>query len=131
MRTMSHENLVRLGNNQTYSVNQRYFNNAVNYNILSNERYADLFFYTHMERRSNKWLTESSDMVTRILNLGEERLKYDRHGNILEHGGSSDESSEEKEEFNFNTSEQAMMILRSKTISAGTQEQLSFKEKLA
>lgn len=49
-------------------------NNTCNYDILSNERYIDAFFYTQMERRTLKFLNESSDTVAKLLYIGEEKI---------------------------------------------------------
>ena len=45
---------------------------AINYDILSNQRYVDAFFYMYMDRRvENKY----SDFVAKILYLGEQQLE--------------------------------------------------------
>ena len=51
--------------------------NAVNFDILSNMRYADAFFYTPMDVRSEN---HSSDMVARILYLAEQPYDTSKSG---------------------------------------------------
>lgn len=45
---------------------------AINYDILSNLRYADQFFYTQLDKRGDNDF-EFSDYVARVIYLGEDR----------------------------------------------------------
>lgn len=45
-----------------------------NYNILTNPTYSDSFFYTSIEKRNFDFLKTNSELVERILLLGEPRL---------------------------------------------------------
>ena len=49
--------------------------NIINYDTLSNQSYADQFFYQYMERRVEN---ESSDMVAKILYMGEYQLRQEK-----------------------------------------------------
>ena len=71
IKTLDNENLKRL---QTGKRGQKYLMNIPNYDILSNYRYCDLFFYMQMDRRVEN---ESSDFVTQVLYLGEDRVLDD------------------------------------------------------
>lgn len=53
---------------------EKYLMNIPNYDILSNYRYCDQFFYMQMDRRVEN---ESSDFVTQVLYLGEDRVPED------------------------------------------------------
>ena len=45
--------------------------NTMNYDILSNPRYLDMFHYNHLDGRSEHG---SSDMVAKLLYIGEDRV---------------------------------------------------------
>ena len=49
---------------------QKYVSGICNYDILSNQTYADSFFYSNLSERIDK---ESSDSIMTILNLGEDK----------------------------------------------------------
>ena len=53
---------------------KRVIQNTCNYDILSNHKYADLFYYDPLDRRKEH---ESSDMVTKLLYLGEDKIQRD------------------------------------------------------
>ena len=45
--------------------------NVVNYDILSNPRYADMFYYNHIDERANS-IHISSDIVAQMVYAGED-----------------------------------------------------------
>ena len=49
----------------------KYINNAINYDILQNFRYADAFFYTKMAKRIEN---DQSDFISTILYYGDDRI---------------------------------------------------------
>jgi len=46
----------------------------MNYDILSNPRYLDMFHYNHLDGRSEHG---SSDMVAKLLYIGEDKVSED------------------------------------------------------
>ena len=66
-----------------------------NYEIISNPKYANDFFYTKMSRRKQKFMFETSDIVTRVLYLGDERI-----------------ITEEEEDIDFKTKDDAYFGIR-------------------
>ena len=65
IKTLDDENFERLSKSKRY---KKYISNICNYNILSNDRYANEFFFTKMALRDEN---ETSDYITRLLFLGE------------------------------------------------------------
>ena len=68
IQTLNNRSLEML---RTSTRGKKVLSNTVNYDILSNQTYSDQFFYQWMERRSEN---ESSDMVAKILYMGESQL---------------------------------------------------------
>ena len=75
---------------------QKCITNTCNYDILQNEKYADAFFYTQMERRTLRFLFESSDIVSKLIYLGEEKI-VDIHNR--DHEVSDEDSASAEDEF--------------------------------
>ena len=84
IRTIDDYNLTLMG---LSGRGDKCITNACNYDILQNEKYADAFFYTQMERRTLRFQFESSDIVTKLIYIGEEKI-VDVHN---QHGELSDE----------------------------------------
>lgn len=68
IKTMDDKNLEML---RTCKRGPKYLMNIYNYDILSNYRYCDEFFYMQMDKRVEH---ESSDFVAKVLYLGEDRV---------------------------------------------------------
>jgi len=55
---------------------KKFIGNIYNYDILTNFRYADEFFYTQLSMREKG--DEASDFVSRVIYLGEEKVTHHR-----------------------------------------------------
>ena len=53
---------------------KKIINGIYNYDILTNPSYSDSFFHTGIEKRNFDFLITNSELVERILYLGEPRL---------------------------------------------------------
>ena len=57
------------------SVSQRigkfFGGNYYNYDILCQTRYTDLMYFTQIEKRYHEFLTETSDIISKLLLMGE------------------------------------------------------------
>lgn len=87
IRTIDDESLEYL--RTKHRCKDKFICNTPNYDILSNLRYSDWFFYTQMDRRDEDLM---SDMIAQIVYLGEDHFEAD------------DDTSPEKGEFGLNTS---------------------------
>ena len=73
---MSDANFEELSNSKRA---KQYLMNLFNYDILTNNRYCDQFFYSNLDIRVEQ---ESSDFIFNALNLGEEKIES-KHRNSL------------------------------------------------
>ena len=107
-----------------------------NYDILRNERQADVFFYTPMEKRFQQFQFESSDIVAKIIYLGEEKIidihnKYQaRAKETNDSVSSSDDSSDEEKETNLKTSLDMMKTFKMVQKTGNSLRDQSTKDKL-
>ena len=139
IRTLDDYNLSLL----SHSVRgHKMISNLCNYDILSNDRYADAFFYTKMECRAQQFQFESSDIVAKILYLGEERI-VDIHNQRLntndsnsdqqesvKHSSSSDSDDEAEDILEINTSAGMMKQFRNAKKRENGVNELGAKDKL-
>ena len=124
IRTIDDMNLTLMGNTGR---DEKCITNTCNYDILQNEKYADAFFYTQMERRTLKFLFESSDIVSKLIYLGEEKI-VDIHNRG--HEVSDDESSSNDEEFAIQSNDIDFMNLRQVQKATNLDHDLSTKDRL-
>ena len=74
---MSDDNFEELSKSKR---SKQFMMNMPNYDILTNNRYCDKFFYSNLDIRVEQ---ESSDFIFNALNLGEEKIDKtnNRHSN--------------------------------------------------
>mmetsp|Transcript_10117 Transcript_10117/g.15446 ORF Transcript_10117/g.15446 Transcript_10117/m.15446 type:complete len:271 (-) Transcript_10117:36-848(-) len=110
IRTLDDYNFAQLG---SYQRGDKCITSVCNYDIIQNPFYADSFFYTKMTRRRQQFLHETSDVVSRVLNLGEERV--------------FEEGEDQQESFKIQTKASIMQSIRAMVLpktDSGLQDKL-------
>ena len=72
----------------------KFISNICNYDVLTNIRYIDRFYYTQFGLRIEN---ESSDMVVKLLYLGQPRLKHQHVHHHKHHHGIDEECSSDSQ----------------------------------
>ena len=103
IRTIDDYNLTLMG---LSGRGEKCISNTCNYDILQNEKYADAFFYTQMERRTLRFQFESSDIVTKLLYMGEEKIRdvHNRDAELSEDDKEVEEEEDSDDEIMIQTS---------------------------